>query len=107
MSKAKAKALFNDEETMLMKVRRNCVENIGDLLSNQEDVFLISNHERDKWDFVRLTLAILDALTRYQRETLTLSLGKAITRSSDKFFRGNTTRYERLKSVTEVFSGLV
>ncbi|KAK2548290.1 Interferon-inducible GTPase 1, partial [Acropora cervicornis] len=59
----------------------------GDLLSNQEDVFLIDNHERETWDFVRLTQAILDAHNRFQRETLTLSLGKAITRSSDKIFQ--------------------
>ena len=75
------KRSFN-EEAMLMNIRRDCSENLGDLLSKEEDIFLISNHEPDKWDFVRLTQAILDALTRYQRESLTLSLGKAITRSS-------------------------
>ena len=80
------KRTFN-EEAMLMKIRRDCAENLGDLLSNEEDIFLISNHEVDKWDFVRLTQAILDALSRYQRESLTLSLGKAITRSSEKIFQ--------------------
>ena len=48
---------------------------------------MIDNHERETWDFVRLTQAILDAHNRFQRETLTLSLGKAITRSSDKIFQ--------------------
>ena len=52
-----------------MKVRCDCSKSLGDLLSNEEDIFLISNHEPDKWDFVRLTQAILDALTRFQRET--------------------------------------
>ncbi|XP_029207128.2 interferon-inducible GTPase 1-like [Acropora millepora] len=80
------KRSFN-EEAMLMKIRRDCAENLGDLLSNEEDIFLISNHEVDKWDFVRLTQAILDALSRYQRESLTLSLGKAITRSSAEIFQ--------------------
>ena len=75
------------EEATLMKVRRNCSKNLGDLLSNQEGIFLINNHEPDKWDFARLTEAILDALNRFQRETLTLSLGMAITRSSDKIFQ--------------------
>ena len=75
------------EEATLMKVRRSCSKNLGDLLSNQEDIFLISNHEPDKWDFVRLTEAILDTLNRFQRETLTLTLGKAITRSSPKIFQ--------------------
>ena len=80
------KRAFNEEAT-LMKIRRDCAENLGDLLSNEEDIFLISNHEVDKWDFVRLTQAILDALTRYQRESLTLTLGKAITRSSAEIFQ--------------------
>ncbi|XP_067053128.1 interferon-inducible GTPase 1-like [Acropora muricata] len=75
------------EEATLMKVRRSCSKNLGDLLSNQEDIFLICNHEPDKWDFVRLTEAILDTLNRFQRETLTLTLGKVITRSSPKIFQ--------------------
>ncbi|XP_015768740.1 PREDICTED: interferon-inducible GTPase 1-like [Acropora digitifera] len=80
------KRSFNEEAT-LMKVRSNCSQNLGGLLSNQEDIFLISNHEPDKWDFVRLTQAILDALDRFQRETLTLSLGKAITRFSTEILQ--------------------
>ena len=67
------KRSFN-EEAMLMKIRCDCAENLGDLLSNEEDIFLISNHEVDKWDFVRLTQAIL-------------SLGRAITRSSTEIFQ--------------------
>jgi len=76
-----------DEEAMLMKIRRYCLESLGDLLSNEQDMFLISNHEPENWEFVRLTQAILDALTRYQRESMTLSLGKVITRSSDEIFQ--------------------
>ena len=76
------KRSFN-EEAMLMEIRRECAENLGDLLSNEEDIFLISNHDVDKWDFSRLTQAILDALPRYQRESLTLG----ITRSSTEIFQ--------------------
>ncbi|XP_068696113.1 interferon-inducible GTPase 5-like [Montipora foliosa] len=76
-----------DENTMLTKIRHDCLENLGDLLSKEEDLFLISNHEPSNWDFARLTAAILDALTRYQRESMTLSLGKAITRSSREIFQ--------------------
>ena len=49
---------------------------LGDLLSNQKDIFLISNQfpGNPKWDFKRLTSAILEALLRYQRESLTLTL---------------------------------
>ncbi|XP_044175022.1 interferon-inducible GTPase 1-like [Acropora millepora] len=76
-----------DEEAMLREIRRNCSENLGNLLSDEKDVFLISNHEPDKWDFARLTQAILDALPKYQRQSLTLSLGEAITRSSKEIFQ--------------------
>ena len=85
--KAESRKRSFNEEAMLMKVRRDCSKNLGDLLSNEEDIFLISNHEPDKWDFVRLTQAILGALTRFQLETLTLSLGIAFTRSSEIFQR--------------------
>ena len=76
-----------DEEAMLMKIRRNCLESLGDLLTDEQDIFLISNHEPENWEFARLTQAILDALTRYQRESMTLSLGKVITRSSNEIFQ--------------------
>lgn len=70
----KRKKLFN-EEAMLKKIRSSCSTNLADLLTNEEDIFLISNHYPAKWDFARLTQAILDALPKYQRESLTLSLG--------------------------------
>lgn len=76
-----------DEEAMLTKIRSNCLKNLGDHFSDVKDVFLISNHEPDKWDFARLTQAILDALPKYQQQSLTLSLGKAITRSSEEIFQ--------------------
>ena len=82
----KRKRSFN-EEAVLEKIRHNCVKSLGDLLSNEQDIFLISNHYPDKWDFARLTQAILEALTRYQRESLTLSLGNVITRSSQDVFQ--------------------
>ena len=85
--KAESRKRSFDEEAMLMKVQRDCSKNLGGLLSNKGDIFLISNHEPDKWDFVRLREAILDTLNRFQREALTLSLGKAITTSSEKIFQ--------------------
>ncbi|XP_015768739.1 PREDICTED: interferon-inducible GTPase 1-like [Acropora digitifera] len=97
---------FN-ENAMLMAIRRDYAENLGDLLSNEEDLFLISNHEVGKWDFLQLTQAILDALTRYQRESLTLSLGKAITRSSQEIFqRKVNNKYHHSLAVLTVISGL-
>ena len=60
-----------DEETMLTKIRRDSLERLGDLLSNEKDIFLISSHEPENWEFARLTEAILVAVKRYQREALT------------------------------------
>ena len=68
-----------DEKAMLQKIRSDSAENLGDLLSDERDIFLISNHDRDKWDFARLLQAILDALPTYQRESMVLSLGNSVT----------------------------
>ena len=74
----KGKRSFN-EKAMLQKIRSDCAENLGNLLSDERDIFLISNHDRDKWDFARLLQAILDALPTYQRESMVLSLSNAVT----------------------------
>ena len=84
--KRKRKQEF-DEEEMLARIRKNCFISLGNLLTDDQDIFLISNHDPNKWEFARLTQAILDALTRYQRESMTFSLGKVITRSSDDIFQ--------------------
>ena len=52
---------------------------MGDLLSNQQDIFLISNHCPGKWDFSRLTTATLEALPRCQRASLTMTLTRFST----------------------------
>ena len=84
-----------DEETMLTKIRRDSLERLGDLLSNEKDIFLISSHEPENWEFARLTEAILVAVKRYQREALTRnqreciisSLGGVIKRSCNEGFQ--------------------
>ena len=68
-----------DEKAMLQKIRSDSAKQLGDLLSDERDIFLISNHDRDKWDFARLLQAILDALPTYQRESIVLSLGNSVT----------------------------
>ena len=74
----KRKRSFN-EEALLQKIRADCSNNLGDLLSDEQDIFLISNHFPDKWDFSRLTTAILKALPGCQRESLTLTLTRLST----------------------------
>ena len=87
------KRSFN-ERVMLEKIRRDCAENLSDLLSNEQDIFLISNHDPSKWEFDRLTQAILCMLQTLQRESLTLSLG---------VFRSLST--EMLKKKVKVLQG--
>lgn len=72
-----------DERAMLKEILDNCCENLVDLLDDRREIFLISNHYPAKWDFARLTQAILDVLPIRQRECLTLSLGVLTSLSTD------------------------
>ena len=93
----KRKKSFN-EANMLRDIRIDCLKNLPEEgynpISGEDNIFLISNHYPRKWDFDRLTRAILDALPRYQRESLTLSLN-ALTSLSR----------EILKRKVEIFRG--
>ena len=76
------KRSFN-EEAMLNKIRQDCAKNLDNVASDLKEIFLISNHYPNKWDFVRLTEAILDVLPTRQRESLTLSLGNLTSLSRE------------------------
>ena len=93
--RSKPPGSFN-EEAMLEEIRADCSKNLGHLKSNTEDIFLISNHHPAKWEFDRLRKAILDVLPRYQRESLTLSLGVLESLST-----------EMLKRKVEVLKGRI
>ena len=49
-----------DEMKAMEKVRNDCVKNVPNV--RKEDIFLISNHHPNKWDFDDLKKAILDRL---------------------------------------------
>ena len=78
----KRKRAFKEDVT-LSNIRKDALENLKHLVANDEEVFLISNHKPKKWDFARLTEAILDSLPRRQKETLTLALDLQTTQSKD------------------------
>ena len=82
----KRKKAFN-EGAMLATIMEDCLENLEGLRDGDEEVFLISNHYPAKWDFARLTQAILDVLPFRQRECLTLSLGVLTSLSTDMLKR--------------------
>ena len=93
----KRKKSFN-EGKMLHDIRIDCLKNLAEerynSISGEDNIFLISNHSPRKWDFDRLTRAILDALPRYQRESLTLSLNALTSLST-----------EIIKRKVEIFRG--
>ena len=57
-----------NEEKMLKKMRKYCMQNVEGLISSENEIFLISNYEPHKWDFERLHAAIINALPVHQRE---------------------------------------
>ena len=59
---------------MLRKIQAKCYENVKDLGIRKDEIFLISKHHTDKWDFERLVQAILEKLSTHQKEALILSL---------------------------------
>ena len=72
---------------MLTTIREDSLENLKSLRMRRGEVFLISNLYPAKWDFARLTQAILDVLPFRQRECLTLSLGVLTSLSTDMLKR--------------------
>ena len=84
-----------NEEATLSDIREDCLDNLKDFGADDQTVFLISNSETEKWDFDRLTQAILDVLPLRQKESLTLSLNLLTSRSMDllkrkvEILRGN------------------
>ena len=105
----KRKKSFNENE-VLLKIRRNCKENLvdeaGNPISSENDIFLISNHDPEKWDFSRLTEAILDALPRYKREALTMSLNALTSLSKDILKRKVQILYGRMILVAAASGGV-
>lgn len=71
--------LFSESST-LQKIRSDCSENLKGTESNLIDIYLISNRYPAKWDFGRLSQAVLDILPNLQRESLKLSLEVASTK---------------------------
>ena len=67
------RAPINEQEA-LEKIRNYCYAGVKDLIHCELDIFLISNHEREKWDFDRLIQTIENVLPDRQRECLILSL---------------------------------
>ena len=71
------------EDVTVSAIREDCLASLRSFGADEEVVFLISNYEPNKWDFARLTAAILDGLPVRLKESLTLSLDLLTTQSKD------------------------
>ena len=97
------------EESILSGIRKECHENLSGCAARKKNVFLISNHHKDKWDFPSLRKAILDALPPHQRESLILSLtmkSKDVMKLKVTALRGNWYRKSNHKNPETEFSTL-
>ena len=68
---------------MLKEIKEDCLKNLKEFESKNENVFLISSRETAKWDFARLTQAVLNVLPIRQKECLAMSLDVMTTCSMD------------------------
>lgn len=78
-------------ESMLQRIRVYCHGSVKDLGIPLNDIFIISNHESEKWEFECLVEAILDGLPDVQKNALTLSLrilSKDFVKRKVKVLRG-------------------
>ena len=73
-----------DQNIMFKETRSACFEGLGELLSKEEDIFLISNHDTKDFDFQRLLTAIKDEMPQYKKESLILSLSLKIGGMAEK-----------------------
>ena len=80
-----------NEADILEEIRQDCIKNVKQLISCEEEIFLISNYDTNEWDFDRLIEAIGEVLPLLQRECFTLSLTnvtrKCLKRKA-KFLKG-------------------
>lgn len=68
--------VFNEDvvEAMLESIRSDISKHLGNLLTREEDIYLIGNPCPSKWDFDRLIDDIIEVLPVYQRESVSLTL---------------------------------
>ena len=81
---------FDEKETLNI-IRESCLQHLKGLIT-RDDVVLISNNEANRWDFDRLTQAIVNVLRPRQKESMILSSTiqtKIIIKEKVEILRGN------------------
>ncbi|XP_028404301.1 T-cell-specific guanine nucleotide triphosphate-binding protein 1-like [Dendronephthya gigantea] len=82
-----------DMEDVIKEIRDDCRENLkkDGISINEDEIFLVSNHDREKWDFRLLIDVIMRRLPTLQKEKLTFSVkikSKKIVSMKVKNWRG-------------------
>ncbi|XP_028404276.1 interferon-inducible GTPase 1-like [Dendronephthya gigantea] len=82
-----------DMEDVIKEIRDDCRENLkkDGISINEDEIFLVSNHDREKWDFRLLIDVIMKKMPTLQKEKLTLSVkirSKNIVSMKVKNWRG-------------------
>ena len=73
------KAAMDEKET-LQKIRKSSVEKVKDLISNEKEIFLISNYDKNKWDFSRLK----NVVNEVREATVAVRQGKCLNLYSSR-----------------------
>ena len=65
-----------NEDFVLEEMKKSCMENLGDLIKDKKNIFLIDNKAPGKFDFQRFKESITEALPHEKREPFVDSLVK-------------------------------
>jgi hypothetical protein len=103
----------DNEEKMLKDLKRSLVEKLGKLVFGGYEIYLISNHHSDKWDFGRLVRAVADSLPSPQKECLNkipITGGLIALEKFQKFIEGKIQNHVicsiiGINATMEYFSG--
>ena len=90
-----------DKDALLEKIRENLSQNLIErgLLEDKREIFLISNHFVEEYQFGELTEAILAKLPQRQRESLILTLNNAKILSKNTLKEKVEVLKKRIKGV--------
>ncbi|KAH0508947.1 Interferon-inducible GTPase 1 [Microtus ochrogaster] len=73
----KSKPKTFNKENVLKKIRKDCSQQLKEVLSFEPQIFLVSNFEMSKYDFPKLESKLLYDLPAHKRQVFMLSLSSA------------------------------
>ena len=88
-----------DKDATLDEIRKDLSKNLIErgLLKDENEIFLVSSHFRDEYQFDELTQAISDSLPERQRESFILTIDNALILSKNTLKRKVEVLHKRIK----------